>query len=143
MLLSRKFFSGLSKTIRRDYVKHTFNKSKDVFGKGFKQYSLEYGIKKKANKFKRQAGAFASSTAPVLTGDFMNDAKPFSTQNSAGVRWASYGSRVNHLSKMGRKVTDQKQPFPEKIIKMINTKVKSEIKRKLPQETKVKIKFGK
>ena len=142
-MLDRKFFRSLSNAIRKDYVDHIFNKGKDVYGRSFKGYSKEYGIRKRANDFKRQSSAFASKKSPVLTGDFMNDAKPSSTSGSASVKWAAYGSRVGSLAKMGRKVTDDRQPFPKKVIKMIDSRVDREIKKQFPKNKKVVIKIQK
>ena len=142
-MLDRKFFKSLSNAIRKDYVDHIFNKGKDVYGRSFKGYSKEYGIRKRANDFKRQSSAFANKTSPVLTGDFMNDAKPSSTSGSASVKWAAYGSRVGSLAKMGRKVTDDRQPFPKKVIKMIDSRVDREIKKQFPKNKKVVIKIQK
>ena len=142
-MLDKMFFKSLANVIRKDYVNHTFDKGKDVFGSGFKGYTTEYGTRKRADSFPRQESAFANKTSPVLTGDFRDDAKPSHTSNSASVRWAAHGSRVNHLAKMGRKVTDDRQPFPKNIIKMIDTKVDKEIKRQFPKNKKVKIKIGK
>ena len=142
-MLDTNFFRGLSNKIRKDYVEHTFEKGKDVFGRTFKGYSEEYGIAKRANKFKRQASAFANKTSPVLTGDFMNDCKAFSTSNSFGIKWASFGSRVKHLADRDRKVTTKSQPFPEPILKMINVDINKEVKRKLPKSKTIRIKIGK
>ena len=147
-MLDRKFFKSLSNAIRKDYVDHIFNKGIDVKDKKFEGYnktpaSKLYGERKRANKFKRQSSAFANKTSPVLTGDFMNDAKPSSTSGSASVKWASYGARVEHLAKMGRKVTDKRQPFPKKVIKMIDSRVDREIKKQFPKNKKVVIKIQK
>jgi len=142
-MLDRKFFKSLSNAIRKDYVDHIFNKGKDVYGRSFKGYSKEYGIRKRANDFKRQESAFANKTSPVLTGDFRDDAKPSSTSGSASVKWAAYGSRVKQLEKMGRKVTDDRQPFPKKVIKMIDSRVDREIKKQFPKNKKVVIKIQK
>ena len=142
-MLDKKFFRSLSNAIRKDYVDHIFNKGKDVYGRSFKGYSKEYGIRKRANEFKRQSSAFASKKSPVLTGDFMNDAKPSSTSGSASVKWAAYGSRVKHLHNMGRKVTDDRQPFPKNIIRMIDSRVDREIKKQFPKNKKVVIKIQK
>ena len=142
-MLDRKFFKSLSNAIRKDYVNHIFNKGKDVYGRSFKGYSKEYGIRKRANEFKRQSSAFANKKSPVLTGDFMNDAKPSSTSGSASVKWAAYGSRVKQLDKMGRKVTDDRQPFPKGVINMIEREVKREVDSKFPKNKVVRIKIKK
>ena len=142
-MLDRKFFRSLSNAIRKDYVDHIFNKGKDVYGRSFKGYSKEYGIRKRANEFKRQSSAFASKKSPVLTGDFMNDAKPSSTSGSASVKWASFGAGVNQLDKMGRLLTHDRQPLPRRIIRMIDSRVDKEIKKQFPKNKKVVIKIQK
>ena len=165
-MLDRKFFRSLSNAIRKDYVNHIFNKGKDVYGRKFKGYStnktkwasilarknerkkipkegLSYGQAKRMGILQRQESAFANKTSPVLTGDFRDDAKPSNTSNSASVKWAAYGSRVEHLAKMGRKVTDKRQPFPKKVIKMIDSRVDREIKKQFPKNKKVVIKIQK
>ena len=165
-MLDRKFFRSLSNAIRKDYVNHIFNKGKDVYGRKFKGYStnktkwasilarknerkkipkegLSYGQAKRMGILQRQESAFANKTSPVLTGDFRDDAKPSSTAASASVKWASLGSRVEHLAKMGRKVTDDRQPFPKNIIQMIDKRVDREIKKQFPKNKKVVIKIQK
>ena len=165
-MLDRKFFRSLSNAIRKDYVNHIFNKGKDVYGRKFKGYStnktkwasilarknerkkipkegLSYGQAKRMGILQRQESAFANKTSPVLTGDFRDDAKSSSTAGSASVKWASYGARVEHLAKMGRKVTDKRQPFPKKVIKMIDSRVDREIKKQFPKNKKVVIKIQK
>ena len=142
-MLDKKFFRSLSNVMRKDYVDEIFNKGKDVYGRKFKGYSTEYGKSKRANEFKRQESAFANKTSPVLTGDFRDDAKSSSTAGSASVKWASYGARVEHLAKMGRKVTDKRQPLPKKVIKMIDSRVDREIKKQFPKNKKVVIKIQK
>ena len=142
-MLDRAFMDKMAMKVRKRYVDHIFLKGKDVFGKKFKGYSTEYGIRKRDDKFKRQSSAFKNTTSPVLTGDFMNDCKPYSTNNSFGVIWAAYGSRVDHLAKRDRKVTTKSQPFPEAIFKMIGIDVNKEVKRKLPKSKTIRIKIGK
>ena len=142
-MLDKKFFTSLSNKMRKDYVELIFKKGKDVYGRGFKGYSSEYGIKKRANKFKRQSGAFANTTSPVLTGDLMNDAKPSSTINSAKIRFAAHGGKINNLAKMGRVLTDDKQPLPKSVIAMIDREVGKAVKDKLPKNKRFKFKLGK
>ena len=142
-MLDRKFMDDMAMKVRKRYVEHIFLKGKDVFDKKFKGYSTEYGIRKRDNKFKRQSSAFKNTTSPVLTGDFMNDCKPYSTNNSFGIIWAAFGSRVEHLAKRDRKVTTKEQPFPEAIFKMIGIDINKEVKRKLPKSKTIRIKIGK
>ena len=142
-MLDKKFFKSLSSAMRKDYVKHIFENGKDIFGRKFKGYTQDYGQKKRADSFPRQESAFARKTSPVLTGDFMNDCKPYSTNNSFGVIWAAFGSRVKHLADRDRKVTTKAQPFPESILRMINIDINKEVKRKLPKSKTIRIKIGK
>tara|TARA_R100001463_G_scaffold122309_1_gene178743 strand:+ start:3853 stop:4281 length:429 start_codon:yes stop_codon:yes gene_type:complete len=142
-MLDKKFFTSLASKMRKDYVNHIFEKGRDVYGRGFKNYSKEYGIRKRANSFKRQSGAFANKTSPVLTGDLMNDAKPSSTTSSAKIRFAAHGGKINNLAKMGRVLTDDKQPLPKSVINMIDREVGKEIKLKLPKSKRFKFKLGK
>ena len=142
-MLNRAFMDKMAMKVRKRYVEHIFLKGKDVNDNKFEVYSTEYGIRKRANKFKRQSSAFKNTTSPVLTGDFMNDCKPYSTNNSFGVIWAAYGSRVKHLADRGREVTTKEQPFPEAIFKMIGIDINKEVKRKLPKSKTIRIKIGK
>ena len=164
-MLDKNFFRSLSNRIRKDYVEHIFEKGKDVFGKKFKPYSnnptkwasilarknergripregISYGAAKRMGILKRQEGA-SNSTAPVLSGDFRNDAKPSHTRNSASVKFAGHGGKVNYLAKMGRKVTDDRQPFPKGVINMIEREVKREVDSKFPKNKVVRIKIKK
>ena len=142
-MLDKKFFTSLANKMRKDYVDHIFEKGIDVNGSKFKSYSSKYGIRKRQNKFKRQSAAFANTTSPVLTGDLMNDAKPSSTTNSAKIRFAAHGGKINNLAKLGRVLTSDKQPLPTKVISMIDREVEKEIKLKLPKSKRFKFKFGK
>ena len=61
----------------RDMIKRIiFDKGKNVYGGKWLdgKYSTAYGIKKSANKFKRQS---STKIAPVLTGDLVNDLTEF------------------------------------------------------------------
>ena len=165
-MLDRAFMNKMAMKVRKRYVDHIFLQGKDVFGRKFKGYStnvtkwasilarknerknipkegLSYGQAKKRGILQRQSRAFSDSTAPVLTGDFMNDCKPFSTSNSFGIKWAAFGARVEHLAKRNRKVTTKSQPFPEPILKMIGVDINKEVKRKLPKSKTIRVKLGK
>ena len=166
-MLDKAFMTKMGLKTRKQYVDHIFNNGgKDVFGKKFKGYSTypskwvmmnlrdgkrkgspkegySYKQAKEGNMLNRQAGAFKNSTAPVLSGDFMNDCKQYSTSNSFGVIWASFGERVEHLHKMSRKVTDKSQPFPQKILNMIGVEVNKEVKKKMPKSKTTRVVIGK
>ena len=141
-MLDIKFMQKMSFKTRKAYVDHIFEKGKDVFGRPFKSYSKEYGERKRANKFKRQSGAYATKVTPVLTGDLKNDAKPFATPTSFGIKFAAHGGKVASLNRMKRELSSDKQPLPKKIIETIEKDVRREIAKQFPNKT-TKIVFGK
>ena len=141
-MLDIKFMQKMSFKTRKAYVDHIFEKGKDVFGRPFKSYSKEYGERKRANKFKRQSGAYATKVTPVLTGDLKNDAKPFATSTSFGIKFAAHGGKVALLNRMKRELSSDKQPLPKKIIETIEKDVRREIAKQFPNKT-TKIVLGK
>ena len=144
-MLDRRFFTRVGANTRDRYREHIFGKGKDVFGKGFKNYTTKYGQRKRANKFKRQASQYANSTAPVLTSDFLRDYSLI-RMSSGGFQlgWTSFGARVKHLADRGRVVTSDKQPLPEPVIKYIMKEAKPYIdKHKLPKSKTTRFKIGK
>ena len=141
-MLDIKFMQKMSFKTRKAYVDHIFEKGKDVFGRPFKSYSKEYGERKRANKFKRQSGAYATKVTPVLTGDLKNDTKPFATATSFGIRFAAHGGKVTSLNRSGRELSAENQPFPKKILKTIEKDVGKEIENHFKNKT-TKITLGK
>ena len=144
-MLDGRFFRKVAPNVRDRYREHIFGKGKDVFGKGFKNYTTKYGQRKRANKFKRQASQYANSTAPVLTSDFLRD-YGLVRMSSDGFQlgWTSFGARVKHLADKGRVVTSSKQPLPEPVIKYIMKEAKTYIgKHKLPKSKTTRYKIGK
>tara|TARA_Y100001963_G_scaffold49551_1_gene69514 strand:- start:1865 stop:2362 length:498 start_codon:yes stop_codon:yes gene_type:complete len=165
-MLDKKFFTSLASKMRKSYVNHIFIKGKDVYGREFKGYStnktkwasimarkserakipkegLSYGEAKRMGILKRQDTGYKNTTSPILSGDLMNDAKPSSTMSSAKIRFTSHGGKINNLAKMGRVLTDDKQPLPKSVINMIDREVGKEIKLKLPKSKRFKFKLGK
>ena len=129
----------------RDMIKSIiFDKGKNVYGGKWLdgKYSPVYGMKKSANKFKRQSGGYANKISPVLTGDLKNDTKPFATANSFGVRFAAHGGKVVGLNRMKRELSAENQPFPKKILKTIEQDVGKEISKQFKNKT-TKITLGK
>ena len=116
-MLDATFFLRVGPNARDRYRKHIFQDGKDVFGKPFKTYSKEYGERKRANKFKRQASQYAGSKAPVLTSDLLRDFSLIKT-TSGGFQlgFTTYGARVKHLKKMGRVLSASNQPLPDGVI---------------------------
>ena len=136
-MLDRTFFLRIGPNVRDRYRKHIFQDAKDVFGKPFKAYKSKYGQNKRANKFKRQASQYANSKAPVLTSDLLRDYSLIKTASDGfQIGWASLGSRVEGLKKMGRVLTSSRQPLPDGVIKYLSTEAHSYIKKKLgPSKT--------
>ena len=133
-MLSLSFMEKMSMKVRKLYESHTFQRGKDVYGNPFKTYSKEYGKRKRANVFKRQKTQFANTTSPVLTGDLMNDSTEFSTPTDFGLRFAAHGSKFENLKKMGRVLSDEKQPLPKTIVKIIVRDVSKEIDKEITKE---------
>ena len=136
-MLDTKFFLRVGPNARDRYRKHIFQDGKDVFGKPFKTYSKEYGERKRANKFKRQASQYAGSKAPVLTSDLLRDFSLIKT-TSGGFQlgWTTYGARVKHLKKMGRVLSASNQPLPDGVIKYLSKEARLYINKKLPKGKK-------
>lgn len=167
-MLDRKFFTKVGANARDRYREHIFGKAKDVYGKKFKGYST-YGSKwvtmnvKKEHKKNAPKGGYsyrdakqkdllfrqdsdsAKTTAPFLSGDFLEDfslIKVSSTGFQLG--WSIFGARVKHLADKGRYVTTTKQPLPEPVIKYIMKEAKRHIKKhKLMKSKTTRYKIGK
>ena len=136
-MLDATFFLRVGPNARDRYRKHIFQDGKDVFGKPFKTYSKEYGERKRANKFKRQASQYAGSKAPVLTSDLLRDFSLIKT-TSGGFQlgFTTYGARVKHLKKMGRVLSASNQPLPDGVIKYLSKEARLYINKKLPKGKK-------
>ena len=113
-MLDAKFFRKIGPNVRDRYRKHIFQDAKDVYDKAFKSYTAEYGARKRANKYKRQASQYASSKAPVLTSDLLRDYSLVKTMRDGfQIGWTTLGSRVFWLAKLGRVLTHPNQPLPK------------------------------
>ena len=144
-MLSKIFFQKLGANIRDKYRKHIFAKARDVYGKSFKGYSMEYRKHKSKGDNFRQDSRFANSTAPVFTGDLLKDFGSLlkATKNSLQIGWASQGAKVKWLSKMGRILKADNQPLPKGIIKFIESEVNKELKKTATKSKVVVHKIGK
>ena len=133
-----KFFLDLGADVRDKYREHIFTKAKDVYGKSFKSYSKEYGARKRAGSFKRQANNYANSKAPVLTSDLLRD---FSlVRTSAGgfeIGWVTHGAKIKWLKKRGRVLTDSKQAFPKGIVEYMSRELTKQYKKENPNKTTI------
>ena len=119
-MLDKKFFRELAPNVVNMYRKHTFEKGLDVEGKKFKPYSIKYGQRKKANKFKRQSSKFKNTTSPVLTGDLFRDFKVKKIKSdSFSFGTVTHGGKVEGLNKLGRNISTSSTPIPKKIQKFI------------------------
>ena len=137
-MLDKEFFDGIATEVVERYRKHTFVGAKDVYGKKFKNYSTLYGIRKRANSFNRQWGAYANTKAPVLTGDLLLDYGYLKTENDRlEFGWSTYGARVEHLRKMGRVLTHKDSPMPIGIVRYVSKQSKNYIAKGIQK------KFGK
>ena len=131
-MLDKIFFLELSKDVVPMFRKHTSIDALDIKGKKFKRYSTDYGIAKRAGKIFRQSTEFKDTTAPVLSSDLLRDYKLQGT-SSSGFKFgfATRGGRVEHLAKMGRVISTESKPIPEKISKFVMSKAVKYVKRKL------------
>jgi hypothetical protein len=78
----------------------------DYNDKPFKRYSRAYAERKSANKFKRQASAFASKKPNlIVTSDMLKDLKLIGfAKGFFTIGWAAFGERVLQNEKMGRAI---------------------------------------
>ena len=131
-MLDLKFFLELSKDVVPMFRKHTFMDALDVKGKKFKRYSTDYGIAKRSGKMFRQATEFANSTAPVLSSDLLRDYKLQGT-SSTGFKFgfATQGGKVDHLAKLGRVISSEAKPIPDKIAKFVMKQADKYVMKKL------------
>ena len=131
-MLDRKFFLELSKDVVPMFRKHTFIDALDIKGKKFKGYSTDYGIAKRSGKMFRQATEFKNTTAPILSSDLLRDYKLQGT-SSSGFKFgfATRGGRVEHLAKMGRVISSESKPIPDKIAKFVMTEANKYVKKEL------------
>ena len=131
-MLDRKFFVELSKDVVPMFRKHTFINALDVNGKKFKGYSTDYGISKRSGTMFRQASEFKDTTAPILSSDLLRDYKLQGT-SSSGFKFgfATRGGRVEHLAKMGRVISSESKPIPDKIGKFVMAEANKYFKKEL------------
>ena len=142
-MYSAKFFRKLGFSLVKKYKKHIWDDAKDVKGARFKQYSKSYGDLKRSGKLSGQWAGSTGTTAPIVRGDFKNDFKLLKASSSGfKLGWSSHGSKVKWLAKKGRVVTDDKQPLPKKLLRIIDKEVKRETERQLPKDQVIRINIG-
>ena len=125
-MLDLKFFQKIDANVVAKYRKHIFDPdgngqyAKDVYGKKYKKYSEGYSKAKKTGKLTRQRTQFKDSTAPVLSGDLMNDFQLRKTSGSGfSFGTVSWGSTAKFLADKGRIIANNKKPLPNNVSKYI------------------------
>ena len=103
------------------------------------KYSTAYGIKKSANKFKRQS---STKIAPVLTGDLVNDLGSYVKANPNGFEtgFPTRGNIVEGLrERFGKKgtITSDDRPMPIAVLKYVAKEYHKHIKRNQTCTTRV------
>ena len=138
-MLDAKFFLRVGPNVRDRYRKHIFKDAKDVYDKDFKPYtSKKYGERKRANKFKRQSSQYSSSLAPVLTSDLLRDYSLIKTSSGGfQIGWISQGAKIKWLKDMGRVLTADNQPLPDKVMKYITNEYHKYIKKNQKPTTRI------
>ena len=149
-MLDSKFFRKINAEVIMRYRKHIFDPAgggkgaKDVYGKPYKVYEnmenpYSYGNRKKSGRLKRQDAKFSNSNAPVLTGDLYKDFQLIKLGRS-GFTFGNLArqSTVKFLSKMGRIITAENKPLPDKVGKYIMTEANKYVKKELNKITKGK-----
>lgn len=137
-MLDRKFFIKNAANIVARYRKHIFDPAgggsgaRDVKGNTYKAYTSKYSIAKKSAKLKRSDTKFSQNKAPVLTGDLLKDFQGFDLI-SGGFKFGTptQGGKVNNLAKMGRVISSEAKPLPDKVSKYIMDRADKYVKAKL------------
>ena len=136
-MLDAKFFLRVGPNVRDRYRKHIFKDAKDVYGKPFKKYSKEYGEAKRADKFKRQSSQYSNSLAPVLTSGLLRDYSLIKTSSGGfQIGWISHGAKIKWLKDMGRVLTADNQPLPDKVIRYLSKEAGLYMNKQMPKGTK-------
>jgi len=133
-LSHKPFWDRVGKNARDMIKKIIFDDGNNVYGGKWLdgKYSTAYGIKKSANKFKRQS---STKIAPVLTGDLVNDLGSFVKGNPNGFQtgFPTYGNIVESLRKrFGKKgtITSKDRPLPIEVLKYVAREYHKHIKKK-------------
>ena len=135
-VLDKIFFSKIAPNVIACYRKHIFGTSggkgaKDIDGKNYPKYSPEYEEAKKSGTIPRQSFEFKDSRAPALSSDLLRSMNG-SKINSNGFGFGSIvrQGRVKHLAKLGRIITKDNKPLPDKCSKMIIKKAEDYVQDK-------------
>ena len=134
-MLDAKFWRDTGIDIVACYRRHIFDpdgggkKAKDVYGNEYDKYSQDYQQGKKTGKLFRQATKFKDSKAPVLTSDLARDFKAFKS-HSTGFGFGAIAQRgkVKQLPPMGRVITTNQKPIPDKCSKLLMDELDKDVK---------------
>ena len=137
-MLDNKFFRKIAAEVVKEYRKYIFDpagggsKAKQVDGKSYGQYTSQYNKAKKSKKIKRISSKFSQSNAPVLSGDLLKDFQGFKL-TSGGFTFGTptQGGKVKNLSKLGRVISSEMKPLPDKLEKYILKQADKYVKSKL------------
>ena len=147
-MLDRAFWNKYGIEVTMRYRKHIFDPAgggktaADVFGKPYKNYSTKnapynYGTRKKTGNLSSlgtpQHQKFKNSNAPVLTGLLLEDFSEKPENISGGFKFGttSHSGKVNHLNNMGRVISSNAKPLPNKVAKYLVDQANIYVQRKL------------
>ena len=159
-MLDRNFFNELGKETSLMYRKLIFDPkgggkgAKDVYGNGYPKYVSEYENAKKAGTLygidkTPQDPKFKNSKAPVLTGQLMHSFGSMAS-HSTGFGFGTITKKgvVKKLANMGRVVSENQKPVPDKVAEFIMDGFDKDVKgafkkiRKAIRRKKINIKIG-
>ena len=127
----------ISNVAANEYRKITFDKDNAEMAnkQKFPKYEKNYENRKQSGGIKRQDSSYASSTAPVLTGDLMKDTQPGFSERKQEIYigWSSHGYKVKHLRKSGRILTSRSHPVHPKVMEALSPFFKKNAARKFPK----------
>lgn len=137
-MLDKKFFKKNAQDIVNKYRKHIFDPAgkgsgaETVYGTEYPSYSEPYGTNKRNKSLPRRWAKFANSKAPVLTGDLMKDFQGVII-TSKGFKFGTpiRGDIVKNLDRLGRTISSNIKPIPEKVEDFIIDLANKYVKRKL------------
>ena len=137
-MLDSKFWRTVGIDVVACYRKHIFDpggggrNAKDVYGVSYLKYTDEYRKAKSSGKLFRQASSFKASKAPVLTSDLARDFKAFRLHSSGfGFGAIAQRGKIKSLAKMGRVITSNSKPIPDKCSKFLLREADKYVKREL------------
>ena len=134
-MLDAKFWRDTGIDIVACYRRHIFDPdgggkgATDIHGNSYKKYSQDYSVSKKTGKLFRQASAFKDSNAPVLSSDLARDFKVFKSHSTGfGFGAIAQKGKVKQLTAMGRVITTNQKPIPDKCSKLLMDELDKDVK---------------